>query len=1236
MPTRAWLSLLLALSPSLALAQELVPNGGFEDGATGWNGGRVVATSPHAGAACLEIDDASATQSVAAQSGKLPVVAGKAYRFSVWVRAAVEGQIALVTLNQFRADGSWISGNNLDFTVGAGSAWSEFAVTLRRFHVEATQVAISLRPVAWTDGGELTGKAWFDDASFAQATGVTDPIWGRWLAHPSASVRLWVPATEQKVQPDDRLDDSAPTVAAIAFEAARGEVEPAQVALLPASSGVVSSAVFSALSGPGGASIPASALDLREVAYVPVTTPTDFASRTGLTPDPLPPFAPGLAFAAGKQTPLWITLRVPTNAAPGTYRGSLTLELSPGGTLQLPLEATVWDFTLPRERHHRTAYGLSLGEIDRYHNLGGDPAARREALRLYLRDFAEHRVSPQDPFGDDRYVLQFPNLNWPLERIVQDPAAPTNRVLEVIDASTTAAVGVSSESAIPVTQGHGYTLTFRARTDTAHDYLVTVRQFDAAGAWIPGKNQDFVQAGTTSWQAGSATVAAAKLAPETASVRVTLWARRWTEGGELTGTTWFDDVSFKDAAGGPELLKNGDFQTEAKDAEPAFDFTRFDPAAAFALDELGMDSFAVHLPSFAWGTFEQRGTPTLLGLAWGTPEYEALYVKVLAALEAHLEKKSWLTKGYAYWFDEPEPKDYAFVKQGMALLRRGAPGIARLLTEQGEPELLGSVDVWSPLLDLYSEPFARERQAKGEQVFWYVCTGPRAPYPNDFIDHPGLEHRLRFWMAFAYGVQGDLYWQTNYWTNDEVFPPPARQDPWTDPMSHHFQGGKPGIWGNGDGRLLYPPRGWKDGKKRVEAPVPSLRWELIREGLEDFEYLWLLRDGADRLAARGGHASLVAEARALLALQSLFRSTRDYTQEPDALRAHRHAVAEKLVEELRALNDEPQADAGMPPDALTEADAQLGTDASAMADAAEPADAWLSDAGGRDLAPAPTGCGCGGSGPTALWVLGLLALGRLRRGRSLGDESSRRQRDSSVQGRIAPRHQLVRCLGRRHFATNQGVLMLRCLSATACLAALAGSLVACDGEKTQTLADTGTASQADAGSSGPSACTGTCTCGTSDDCACAAGASCTLNCAMGQTDPKCNIACSGTSKCTVDGQENLKLACSNTSECSGASLEGADLACSNSAKCDLKVRAGAKVVCSNEANCKVGVGLSSTVTCSNTATCAITGTMNDEYTVLCTDSAKCHCKDNCSLTCGSTGLPTTCGDGSKVCNQACP
>jgi len=50
-----------------------------------------------------------------------------------------------------------------------------------------------------------------------------------------------------------------------------------------------------------------------------------------------------------------------------------------------------------------------------------------------------------------------------------------------------------------------------------------------------------------------------------------------------------------------------------------------------------------------------------------------------------------------------------------------------------------------------------------------------------------------------------------------------------------------GTWGNGDGRLLYPPTKIKPSLPLVKAPVTSIRFEILRDGIEDVAYLKLLK-----------------------------------------------------------------------------------------------------------------------------------------------------------------------------------------------------------------------------------------------------------------------------------------------------------------------------------------------------------------------------------------------------------
>ena len=61
-------------------------------------------------------------------------------------------------------------------------------------------------------------------------------------------------------------------------------------------------------------------------------------------------------------------------------------------------------------------------------------------------------------------------------------------------------------------------------------------------------------------------------------------------------------------------------------------------------------------------------------------------------------------------------------------------------------------------------------------------------------------------------------------------------------------------WGNGDGRFIYPPLaaavpGLSGPRPVIEPPVSSIRWEMLREGVEDYEYLYSAARPAGQAAA---------------------------------------------------------------------------------------------------------------------------------------------------------------------------------------------------------------------------------------------------------------------------------------------------------------------------------------------------------------------------------------------------
>ena len=267
---------------------------------------------------------------------------------------------------------------------------------------------------------------------------------------------------------------------------------------------------------------------------------------------------------------------------------------------------------------------------------------------------------------------------------------------------------------------------------------------------------------------------------------------------------------------------------------PRFDWAEWDAAMAHAMDSYRFNAFRMSLDGLGSGDSQSHRRRAIGGVGEDDPRYAVRMKAYLGGIEAHLREKGWLDKAAVYWFDEPDVKDYPFVRSGFDILRKYAPGLARAITEEPVEGLAGAPDIWcSHTHRLYDHPAAlAAARARGDRIWWYLCWLPKAPYAGLFIDHPAVEMRTWLWQSRAERVTGVLVWLVNRWQSTSLYKNGALQNPYLDPMSRHSGDGK--SFGNGDGMLVYPP------KERISGPVTSIRMEMLRDGLEDYEYFAIL------------------------------------------------------------------------------------------------------------------------------------------------------------------------------------------------------------------------------------------------------------------------------------------------------------------------------------------------------------------------------------------------------------
>ncbi len=143
------------------------------------------------------------------------------------------------------------------------------------------------------------------------------------------------------------------------------------------------------------------------------------------------------------------------------------------------------------------------------------------------------------------------------------------------------------------------------------------------------------------------------------------------------------------------------------------------------------------------------------------------------------------------------------------------------------PELYDVVDIWIVNPRRYNANRKRvlEVLQKGKEVWFYTFYAPGGHEPNWQIDFEPINYRIPHgFINQSLGLTGVLYWRVDSWTDDpwhDVDTSPHPSEP------YHFPG---------EGMLVYPAE-----TVGIDGVVPSMRLKWIRDGVEDYEYIQILK-----------------------------------------------------------------------------------------------------------------------------------------------------------------------------------------------------------------------------------------------------------------------------------------------------------------------------------------------------------------------------------------------------------
>lgn len=210
-------------------------------------------------------------------------------------------------------------------------------------------------------------------------------------------------------------------------------------------------------------------------------------------------------------------------------------------------------------------------------------------------------------------------------------------------------------------------------------------------------------------------------------------------------------------------------------------------------------------------------------------EYIKAWGSFFEAFRKHLTNRGWMDKVYIAFDEKPSE----VMEKMIDFLGEYAPDFRTALAANSRSNLFASMDDLSLSTPFNERGIAEmappERSAQGVAELldpdntclitkkcleksittYYVCCGPE--FPNTFAHSPLIESRMMGFFAVQGGYDGFLRWAYNDWSEAPY---------------EHIQWQAHMTFPSADTYFVYPGE---------NGPVSSLRWEQLREGIQDYE-----------------------------------------------------------------------------------------------------------------------------------------------------------------------------------------------------------------------------------------------------------------------------------------------------------------------------------------------------------------------------------------------------------------
>lgn len=256
--------------------------------------------------------------------------------------------------------------------------------------------------------------------------------------------------------------------------------------------------------------------------------------------------------------------------------------------------------------------------------------------------------------------------------------------------------------------------------------------------------------------------------------------------------------------------------TKHRDGRWSYDYKLFDQWVDYMLG-IGIDKEITCFSMIPWKlAFAYYDEESQSQKTWEAQPGDSLYRErwghFLANFAKHLREKGWFEKT-TIAMDE---RKMAHMQEAINIIHSYAPGLKISMAGDFHPEIEDTLhDYCIDLVHMarYTPQVIAKRKKAGKVSTFYTCCS--SPILNTFTFSPPAEAELIPWYALSQNLDGYLRWAYNSWTIDPNYDSRFRS------------------WSSGDTYIVYPNN------------YPSIRWQKLLEGIQQFEKYHILKQKAE-------------------------------------------------------------------------------------------------------------------------------------------------------------------------------------------------------------------------------------------------------------------------------------------------------------------------------------------------------------------------------------------------------